>query len=219
MKRYLCAILTIFLLLVTAGCASLMGESAVLPPSRVGQSTSKAILGNRYTFETGYLESDVVARIKVGDWIAENVDLNSTYYEATVLECFKGDIPESFTLIQDGCSASTMKGYPLFTYGNELLLFLNKAGLTGYESPYWIIGSYTTVLDVSYDENGVRYYADRYGVLGETANVPTNYAHKSAVSNTIRSKIAENDPIIKEMHYSYPYIFVESDVLALFGKE
>lgn len=216
MKKTLCLLLTVFLLLTVVGCAH---DSAVLPPSRIGQGTMQASLANRYTFETALSTADVVARIEVGNWISEDTELRKTYYEATVLECFKGNLSGSFTLLQDGCSDATLKGYPLFTQGNEILVFLNEAIVAGYESPYWIIGSFTTMLDVSYDENGTRYYADRYGVLGEFMDVSSNYALNTDVSNQVLARAAKDDPIVSEMQYLYPYIFSESDILALLGEQ
>ena len=201
--------------MICVGCSSFSDQSIVLPPTRIGTGTFQGALGERYTFESALSEADVVARIEVGNWISEDTDIFQTYYEATVLECFKGSIPTSFTLLQDGCSQATEKRYPLFTHGNELLVFLNEATLTDYESPYWIIGSFTTVFDVFYDNGGDRYYADRYGIMGELTNISRNYALVENVSNVLRNKAIEEDPIIEEMQYEYPYIFSETDIMNL----
>lgn len=216
MKRNYCLILSVILLLAAVGCSH---ETAVLPPSRIGKGTIQASLAERYTFESALSTADVVARVEVGNWLAEDTGLHKTYYEATVLECFKGNLSGVFTLLQDGCSDATLKGYPLFTQGNEILVFLNEAIVAGYETPYWIIGSFTTVLDVSYDENGVRYYTDRYGVLGESMDVSSNYALNAEISSQVLARAAEDDPIISEMQYSYPYIFSESDIMALLARQ
>ena len=189
--------------------------TAVLPPTRLGSSSIQASLATRYTLESAVSEADVVARIVVGDWIAENTEIHSTYYEATVLECFKGNIPTTFTLIQDGSSAGTLKRYPLFTSGNEMLVFLNEAIELDYDSPYWIIGAFTTIMDVSYDNAGNRYYADRYGILGETVDVAVNYASRPSIFAEVYARSVEADPIVQELHYSYPYVFAESDLIPL----
>ena len=217
MKKILCIFFSLILLLSAFGCAAVSNgrDDAVLPSSRVGTSQIQATFGDKYTFESAMSEADVVARIKIGDWLAEDTDIYTTYYKATALQCFKGSIPETFTLLQDGCSAGTMKRYPLFTSGNEMLVFLKEATETPYDSPYWIIGSFTTLLDVSYDESGNRYYADRYGILGESVNINTNYAHVSPVSGEVLAVAAANDPIVSEMQYSYHYIFSESDMITL----
>lgn len=189
--------------------------TAVLPPTRLGSSTVKATLITKYTLESAVSEADVVARIVVGDWIAENTEIGSTYYEATVLQCFKGNIPTAFTLIQDGCSTGTLKGYPLFTSGNEMLVFLKKAVGVDYNSPYWIIGSFSTIMDVSYDNAGNRYYVDRRGMLGETVDVDVNYSKQPSIFAEVYARFAEADPIVQELHYSYPYVFAESDLIPL----
>lgn len=215
MKKFFCLILAAVFLMITIGCSGSSSSIGVLPPTRLGSSEIQASFNTRYTFASAVSEADVVARIEVGSWIAEDTDLHKTYYEATVLQCFKGSIPTTFTLLQDGCSAGTLKGYPLFTSGNEILVFLKEATITTYESPYWIIGSFTTLLDISYDENGNRYYADRYGILGESINISSNYAHEISVSSEVLAVAAANDPIVSEMQYSYPYIFSETDIITL----
>lgn len=197
-------------------------EDAVLPPTRIGEPNVNASFGHRYTFESASAEADAVARIVVGNWLGEDTDLHKTYYEATVVQCFKGDLPEKITLLQDGCSSGTLKAYPLFTSGNELLVFINRASVTDYVSPYWIIGAFTTLLDVSYDSAGTRYYVDPYGILGDTIDISANYASDPVISREVYNSMAENDPIWKEMEkaypeveYTFPYIFSEDDLIPL----
>lgn len=214
------AIAACFILIVSAVIfAPMLRETddtaAVLPPTRLGSAPIQASLATRYTLDSAVSEADVVARIVVGDWIAEDTEIESTYYEATVLQCFKGNIPTTFTLKQDGCSTATLKGYPLFTSGNEILVFLKEAVAVSYDSPYWIIGSFTTFMDVSYDNAGNRYYADRYGLLGETVVVDVNYASRPSIFAEIYAKSVEADPIVQDLHYSYPYVFAESDLIPL----
>ena len=215
MKRFCYLLVVIMFVMMVAGCSGNAENSPVLPPARIGTSVTSATLAQRFTFESAFSAADAVARIQVGDWLSEDLEVEQTYYEATVLQCFKGDMPETITLLQDGCSAATMQGYPLFTSGNEMLVFLNEAVLPEYESPYWIIGSFTTVLDVSYDKEGARYFADRYGILGEFMNDSHNYGLDLAVSRAVHSRAAAEDPIFEEMQYTYRYIFSETDILAL----
>ena len=229
MKKIL-SLFTAAFMLLTAGCsqgadmpAKSDDDSIVLPPSRVGEGTFDSILAKRYTFETAFSEADAVARIKVGNWLYEDTESDLTYYESTVLQCFKGDMPESFTLIQDGSSHEIMEGYPLFTYGNELLLFLNQVTEPGDESLYWIIGSFTTVIDVSYDNDGNRYYADSTGTLGESVNISSNYANQSDLAQEVYNYTINSDPFLAEFLADitdrppyYLYIFSESDINTLF---
>lgn len=219
MKKTYSLVLAILFILLASGCAESSMENVILPPTRIGNASIQASFGEKYTFETAMTEADVVARIKVGNWIAEDTELHETYYEATVQQCFKGDAPNAFTLLQDGCSNGTLKGYPLFTYGNELLVFLKEATGIEYESPYWIIGSFTTQLDVTYDNSGIRYYADRYGILGGTVQGAMNYALISELSSEVYAITVRADPIVDEMKYPYPYIFSEEDVTILLNKQ
>jgi len=218
MKKVLCLIFAAVFLLLAAGCAATPQEVPVLPPSRIGNSNMQASFEKSYTFESALSEADVVARIQVGNWLGEDAGNLLTYFEATVLQCFKGEIPETFTLIQDGCSVGTLKGYPLFTSGNELLVFLDEGILEEYASPYWIIGSFMTIMDVTYDNSGTRYYADRHGFLGESVDISTNYAHDGNIYAQVYSKSVASDPIIANMGYTYPYVFSESDLTALLNE-
>lgn len=219
MKKILCIIFICMFVLSVAGCAASSNKTVVLPPTRIGRSLEQATFGNKYTFASAFSEADVVARIEVGNWINEDTNIGSSYYEASVLQCFKGDIPQNFTLIQDGCSSGTLKSYPLFTSGNEILVFLNEANVTDvvldYDSPYWIIGAYTTLFDVVYDDSGNRYYSDRYGILGETIHISTNYALQDEIFTEIYSNSVRIDSIVEEMQYSYPYVFSENDLTTL----
>lgn len=170
-----------------------------------------------YNFETAFAEADAVARIKVGDWLAETEHV--TYYEAAVLQCFKGDMPDIFTLIQDGCSDHTLDRYPLFTWGDEMLLFLDIAKDDEdleFNSPYWIIGAFTTIFDVAYDKDGNRYYVDSYGVIGERTDIEKNYSDDAKVYESVYSWMCAANPLMAEAEeYHIPYIFSDSDVLKL----
>ena len=217
MKRLLSLFAAAFMLLA-AGCSQGADDSVVLPPTRIGESISYPSLEKSYTFETAFSEADAVARIKVGNWLSEDNEIHSTYFDATVLQCFKGNIPESFILIQDGSSNATMDGYPLFTYGNELLVFLNQA--TGFEDEihYWIIGAYTTVMDVVYDNSETRYYATRFSSLVETMDITPNCVDQKDIVSEIYNFAIISDPLVADIadeQHLYSYIFSESDVIDL----
>lgn len=223
MKKIFCLLLTAAFLLMLGGCSNSEEKNAVLPPCRIGEGTSKASFGKEYTFETAFADADAVARIKVGDWLAEDEEIMSSYYEATVLQCFKGDMPGTFTLLQDGYSGSTLKGYPLFTFGEEMLVFLNRC-VDGtemkYNSPYWIMGAFTTLLDVAYDDDGNRYYVDPIGAFGERTAISKNYSNDTEIHKSVFSWICSADPLMaKAEGYRLPYIFSESDVLELINKQ
>ena len=195
--------------------------SVILPPVRIADDEFRPSLAKQYTFETAFYEAEAVARIKVGNWLSEDDESFSTHFEAFTLECFKGDIPETFILTQEGNSSGTVKGYPLFTYGNELLVFLNKWTNENNEDIYWIIGAFTTVLDVSYDNDGNRYYTDCRGILGATMDISSNYIDQNDILSEVYASAVNSDPFVANIadeQSFYSYIFSEDDVNILTDK-
>lgn len=221
MKKIFCLCFASIFLLLTAGCTQpsseleVMDEDIVLPPTRFGTDGEvQGSLAKSYTFDSAFAEADAVAHIRVGNWLSEDTWL--TYYLATTVRSYKGDLPESFTLNQDGNSAYTVMGYPLFTHGNELFVFLKKDP-QGYEDGYWIIGAFTTLLDVAYDEAGELYYLDRYGILGETMDVDGlggGVSTISALSICIEDEVLYSDDSPAPAH-----IFSAQDMNALIERQ
>lgn len=68
--------------------------------------------------------ADAVAWVSIGNWLSET-DCGS-YYDVTVIECYKGELPSSIVLEQAGSSVNTYTDFPLLTYGNECLVFLQR---------------------------------------------------------------------------------------------
>lgn len=208
MKK-LCSIISVILILMSllTGCKN-ENEEVVLPPTRVGKITEvSALLARHYTFEEAYQEADMVAHVKVGNWLGEEEEKGATYYDATIVEQYKGDKIDEIILFQDGTSNGTLKRYPLFTYGNEMLVFLKEAVDTEYDDAYWIIGAFTTMLDVVNDEEGNLYYMDRYGILGETIDASMNSAGNTDLRQVLYEAAVANDEIVVEMGYRYEYIY------------
>ena len=192
-----------------------------MPPSRVGTDGECRIsLAKDYSFEDAYFESDIVARVKVGNWLGDTggcEDISDlTYFEVTNVKCFKGNVSDTFVLIQDGSSKVTVRGYPLFTYGDELLIFAkiseapDNPDIPYWGNSYWIIGSYTTFLDVAYDEDGNAFYICRYdGSFGKTVGVDRyNEDYKLALS--LREELTSRDYIFTDK--TLYHIFLATDV-------
>ncbi len=148
-------------------------SDTILPPARFGAySDGKMSLAKSFTLESAYDEADVVAWVRVGNWLGERTGekiLDATYFEVEVVKAFKGNPGDSIVMEQLGSSAWTIKGYPLFTFGNELLVFLVEAEGREYENCYYINGTYSTVMDVVTNTDGKTYVADRFGMLGDSA--------------------------------------------------
>lgn len=211
------SIITVILIIMSlfTGCNT-QNEEGVLPPTRLGNETEiSALLARRYTFEEAYQEADVVAHVKVGNWLGEEEEKRATYFDATIVEQYKGNAIDEIVLFQDGTSKGTLKGYPLFTYGNEMLVFLKEAVETEYEDAYWIIGAYTTMLDVVYDEGGNLYYMDRYGTLGETIEASMNSAGDAELRSRLYEKASEKDEMVTVIGYQYKHIYKKEILDAL----
>lgn len=208
MKK-LCVTLTVALLLLTVGCGQKQ-EQIVLPPARNVPYPGFVDYVD-VNFEAVYNQAEAIARIQVGNWLGEDTgDNNHTFFEATVLECYKGSMPETFTLIQTG-SSHGMDGRPLFAYGNELLLFLVKApaDYTAYEDAYYNKGSFFSVFDVSYDYDGDRYFVVRNGWFGKS--LPFTTPLSEMPMREITEYAVKNDPILEETGFAFSYAFTESD--------
>ena len=219
MKRFFSYLLIVISLSLMVGCNHQEEKNAIFPPVRVGSGTMYMQLERQHTVESAFEEAYAVARVKIGDWLGENTEHMVSYFKAIVMEEFKGDLPQSFTLIQDGCSTATQAGYPLFTAGNELLLFLHKAsGEEEYQPAYWIVGAFTTIMDVAYDVEGNRYYTDRYDLLCKNFFDCPNYTYNSTVGEeiqieqSVQSYLISVDPYYEIMDYEFHKIYRGADL-------
>ncbi len=213
-----CGAIAACLVLVVSLCLGFLGgkEEIVLPPTRYGKTQSSASLAKSYTLQEGVAEAEAVAWIRIGNWIGENTENHSigrTYYEVEVVECYKGNLPETFTLKQYGSTKGTDKAFPLLTYGNELLLFLNKSGDTGFGECYYILGSYGTVMDVALDSDGTAYVNARIDhIFSNIAEATENYSRDSALMNELVTAVAEHDPIQSNYVVNSDFVVVLEDI-------
>jgi hypothetical protein len=158
-------------------------------------------LERSHTLSSAYDDSDLVAHIKVGNWLEETKW--QTLYEATVVSEYKGTGIKEIVLIQDGSSRVTFINYPLFTYGNEMLLFLKKA----YDNVYYINGADSTILDVVADSSDNCYLIDRIGMLGESLGRAINYSGELQLRKSLKGNLINNDDIWSEIDHPFDYIF------------
>jgi len=70
-------------------------------------------------------------------------------------------------------------------------------------------------MDITYDNTGERFFMDRYGIIGESIDLPNNYSRQDSIRTMLYSKAVEADSLVSDMHYSYPYMFSEKDILPL----
>ncbi len=195
--------------------AAPQNHQIVLPPARYGQTSAKTSLARAYTLEEGVAEADAVAWIRVGNWLGEELDhpMGKTYFEAEVVECYKGELPASFVLKQYGSSKCTYKAFPLLTNGNELLLFLNYSDTdTSFGGCYYILGGYGTVMDVVQDDNGKAHISVRIPFLGEELEkTKKNYSTDITLREGLAAKAA-NDEIQSRFISRSNYIFAIEEI-------
>ena len=208
MKKFLSALLAAVLLLSATACAA---HEPVLPPSRWGEGEAQGMLPRTYSLSEAYDAAEVVALVTVGDWLEEELITGRTFFRTTVQKVYKGDIPHEFVLAQEGCSTWTYRNYPVFTYGNQLLLFLIKYDvsmyrdtydLVEYPDAYELISTYSTVMYVTQDDSGMSYVLDALGVMTEWSqiNQPTDcpaVAHPGQEQLLqIRDNLTKQDPVL-----------------------
>ncbi len=206
MKRLICLLAACMLLF--AGCTGPHEpeHEPVLPPARVGSSSMKAQIPY-FDLERACGEADLIAHIRVCDWLGErNVEyeMELTYFSASIIESFKGQKEGNFVLCQDGNSKLTLGGYPLFTYGDELLLFLKRGSNPDYDEMYYVVGSYGTVMYGLGDDNGDCYFMSICDGFYDSIGIERNYAD----DNALRDLLVKNcpDPLVKEMAMHSPFI-------------
>lgn len=190
----------------------------VVPPVRVAEKKSRGGSQEKiYNLEIAMEEADIIAHIKIGDWLGE--DKSNTYYEASLVENFSGEITEDFILMQTGSSSVTRVRYPLFTYGNELLVFLKKYDWPSeYENLYYILASPFYIVT---DDAGNMYYYDRFNLLKET--VDSGIIHNIPVDSFARGlydKLIEEDVLVEEeIIWGFEYFYKSEDLESLINKQ
>ena len=122
-------------------------------PRQVGRKQYYASIEG-FVFDKSYKEADIIAQVKILEWLEEINDPYgemSTYFKAELEKSYKNivdsDIKE-IRLKQDGNSYHTSHALPLFKNGDRLLLYLKKAIGEGKENTYWILGGYSGVFRI-----------------------------------------------------------------------
>ncbi len=220
------------LVLVVGLCVGMLGgvpggqqEEVVLPPTRYGAGQASASLPKHYTIDEAFDEAEVVAWVRVGDWLGEEYKpIDRTFFEAEVVECYKGEIPDEFVLRQMASSLYTYANYPIFTSGNEFLLFLQKSPLEAdmnlYENCYLIIGMYSTVLDIAKGDDGSVYVSDSFGMLGESiakkGSAPQNLIHDTKLTEELCLMTKQVDQLQSDRLNCSAYVFALDSLLVYF---
>lgn len=225
--RKACILLLAAVLLCCVGCGSAK-KTVVTPPSRTGEETYlvKCPIGFR-SMEEAYCAADVVAHVRVGNWLGDTKDYpfgDLTCFETSAVKLYKGTLPEPFVLVQEGSSKRTREGYPLFTYGDELLVFLSPFGpfenaddMPCRENSYGDIGAPFTHMDVAYDREGNAYFLARELMFADRTDIPNYRNVDPELCDALLEELASRDPLCREMGFRYQKIFAEADLEQLFA--
>ena len=200
-KKLLSLLLAVVMLFSLVGCAGEAEETEeiVVPPNRFG--TASGSVSGPFSLEEAVVESDAVAHIRVGNWLGNKENSICSFFEAEVVQMFSGELPTDFVLQQEGCSDLIFERYPLFTYGNELFLFLKKVnGDLPYSDVYCVFGTFPTVFYIGRDSTGTPYAVPNSANYMLDDEDLTNHALTSAATagalprDSVRQSLAENDP-------------------------
>lgn len=188
-------------------------EKDIYPPIRVSELNSRINSYETYTFETAIEASDVVAHVRIGNWLGE--DLSYTYYDAVIVEQFTGEKVDNIVIEQYGNSKRVYNRFPLFTKGNELLVFLRKKETTESDTVYEIIWDNGSTLYAVEDDEGNVYYWDRCGSLSvQSTNAITNIP-MDLFTKKLVDKIVEADPYLAEDTYVNIYMYAKEEIKKL----
>lgn len=230
MRRICASLLALLLVCLCPGCAaSQKQETIVTPPSRIGAETYRVKEPRTVScLEDAYRQAEVVAHVRVGNWLGDTGDYpraDLTYFEASAVKLYKGDLPESFVFVQEGTAKKTREGYPLFTCGDELLAFLFPFGpfegaddMPYWENAYANIGSPYSDLYAAYDEAGNVYFLARDLLFAEKTDIPNYRNVDPALCDELLKELTARDPIFTELDLPFQKIFAEADMEQLFKR-
>ncbi len=161
MKKVLSLTLVALLLLSLTACGFTRrggvktADGHILPPER--KENAGRIWDLNPGFPVPLTDIETIATVRIGNWLGESDALS--YYEATVLQRFRGDVEDQIVIVQRGSSKIIAPNLVPFTYGDEVLLLLDKSKDNRFRNEYW--ASTFDVCDVVTDGDGVQYAVNR----------------------------------------------------------
>lgn len=202
-------IFLICILLLFASCS----EKIVYPPVRFVED---GISYNHGYFDLDYdIEQSVaIAHIRIGNWLYEVGDSGGGYtvYEATVLSCYKGSLPDKFPLSFDGNSKVNLENCPLPTYGNEFFVFLEHYKGENDEYYYSMQNEFSCFDVIKKDEEKYLLGYTNNNILNQMLEEISNYTY---LENDLIKAKKEKDPFWNDYPLKNPqYIFKLEDVEA-----
>ena len=166
------AIAAAAVIILTFGIVMTSGAKGdVLPPARWGiYDSGPWVFGadEVLDFGTYYEDPEAICLVTIGNWLGDNG--SGTFIEAHVDKLYKGDLPETFVIYQSACQRVTFTNYPVFTYGDKMLIGVSEhpykvEGDLGLDKYYYINGEAQGVLYYAADKAGNEYVFDPEAML------------------------------------------------------
>ncbi|MDR2531331.1 MAG: hypothetical protein LBC82_00595 [Oscillospiraceae bacterium] len=215
MKKLIAILLLFALTLAVAGCASELTEPKDTPVRVATLSRGHANANVPKSLEEAIKRADLIVDLTITEWLGEDLEGRTTFFNARINETIMGEKKESITLMQTGTGEFTLWDWPLFKNGDRLFLFLVEILPEDaerldkiYAGGYWVVGSYTTVFDVQeLDEN--IYLLSRFGFMDTWPE--KNYIEETDenITRVLVENFNKSDPIVAEVRgvhrsaYSY----------------
>lgn len=165
----------VFFVFILGGCGNTQKAQAVRDtPHQVGQKGQMKVSVNGYNFEDSFKKADIVAQVKISEWLGEeNEPSERTIFKAQLEKAYKNNIDKSLKeikLLQEGNSNTTIENFPLFKNNDKLVLFLKKATGEEYDdTTYWILGVHSSVFRII-NADGEDYAVKQVGDWAELAD-------------------------------------------------
>lgn len=194
----------------------------VHPPNRTARNVKsrESLLKPKepVTFAKIIKKADLIARVRIGNWIGETEYM--TFFQAEIIEVYKGKKHCSITIVQNGSSTYGVDGL-LLDYGQELLLFMSSVDtplegtvIEDHKNVYYLTQKNLSVYDVA--KWGLRtYVVDRYAIIAPSIQGVENYASYYRIRYWLRNILETRDPLRAEYSYefgNYSNIFSLNDI-------
>ena len=213
MKKILALLLGVVTLCTLFACTKTPPEGSAAPPVRMAKNQ---IHSSWCDFSPGFPEireeTYAIAIVTVGNWLTESIKDTTTYYEATVEECFKGELPEKIIISRHGSSEENHAS-PLYIKGDRLLVLLNFPEKQEYENHYRVhVGRECDIVTL----DGVDYAVDRFRHSFTSFPLENLVETQPEIAKAVRTALETHDPFrlefYKEDALIYDFIYRLDDL-------
>ncbi len=194
-------LLVLLLCLCLCACSRMEDKEVLQPAVRQAEGSMKVDYVRSYDLLEAMEAADAIVWVRIGNWLGEAE--GHTRFEAEVVQCFKGGLSGTIKLQQMGTSICTVKGFPLFTWGNEKLLFLEKGS-----GGWYMLNDDQTGMDVVEAQDGKVYAVPQFQwfLAWLEPSLPfENHADRQALRQELCHALTARDPLYngKPEHMAY----------------